>query len=242
MQPHEYENMRRVEDDHWWYAVLRGLVVESLSADLKPGAQVLDAGCGTGGMMARLSHKPWPVQGVDLDPSAVLACQLRGLAEVHQADVSCLPFADERFDAVLSLDVLYHQCVNQETALTEMRRVLKPGGLLILNLPAFECLRGSHDAAVCGVRRYKACHVQKLLRFHSMEVKILHPWNASLFLPILLHRLWSRIQLRQTSDLRLPPMWLNELLARLGHLDARICRRLHLPFGTSWFVVARKVC
>lgn len=240
MQSREYETMRRVEDVHWWYAVLRGLAAEALTAHLKPGAQVLDAGCGTGGMMVRLSHQPWHVQGVDLDPSAVLACQLRGLAEVRQADVSCLPFADAHFDAVLSLDVLYHQSVNQEAAMTEMVRVLKPGGLLILNLPAFDCLRGSHDAAVCGARRYKACHVQRLLRFHRMEVEILHPWNASLFLPILLHRLWSRLQARQASDLRLPPMWLNALLSRLGQLDARICRQLHLPFGTSWFAVARK--
>jgi SAM-dependent methyltransferase len=240
MQPCEYETMRRMEDCHWWYDVLRNLVMESLTVWLKPEAHVLDAGCGTGGMMARMLQQPWYVEGIDLDPRAVQASLLRGLAGVQQADVSCLPFDAMRFGAVLSLDVLYHQAVNQETALVEMLRVLKPGGLLILNLPAFDCLRGAHDKAVCGVRRYKACHVRQMLQFHNMEVEILHSWNASLFLPILLHRIWSRFQMRQSSDLRMPPMWLNAMLIRLGRLDARVCRLAHLPFGTSWFVVARK--
>lgn len=241
MQPLEYITMRRVEDRHWWYAVLRRQVIEAMTVRLKPDAQVLDAGCGTGGMMECLRPLPWSVQGIDLDPRAVLACQQRGLTEVQQADVSRLPFLSDQFDAVLSLDVLYHQSVNQEVALMEMVRVLKPGGWLILNLPAFECLRGSHDAAVCGARRYKACHVRHLLGLHSMGAEIFHPWNASLFIPIFLHRVWSRLRGQKwVSDLNLPPKWLNAWLTHLGHLDAKICRWTHFPIGTSWFVVARK--
>lgn len=241
MQPLEYVTMRQVEDSHWWYAVLRRQVVEAMRVRLKSDAHVLDAGCGTGGMMECLRHHPWSVRGIDLDLRAVRACQLRGMTEVQQADVSCIPFKSDRFDAVLSLDVLYHQSVNQKAALMEMARVLKPGGWLIINVPAFECLRGSHDAAVCGARRYRACHVRSLLRLHSMEIEILHPWNASLFIPILLHRAWSRLRrLKLASDLNLPSAWLNACLTHLGHLDAKMCRWTHFPIGTSWFVVARK--
>lgn len=245
MQPTEYQTMRQVEDQHWWYAVQRRLVEAALSARLPPEAQVLDAGCGTGGMMHWLRQQPWQLQGVDLHPEAVSACHLRGLPDVQLADVSFMPFAAGQFDAVLSLDVLYHSAVDESATLAEMLRVLRPGGWLLLHLPAFECLRGSHDIAVCGARRYKACHVRRLLGFHSMSIEILHPWNACLFFPILLHRVWSRFQAqkhgRAASDLRLPPAWLNALLTRLGRFDAQMCRHLHLPVGTSWFVVARKV-
>ncbi len=230
MQAHEHDLLRAVEDMHWWHRTLRAQVLSVLP----PQARVLDAGCGTGGMLSALSA--FDAHGIDASSRAIQHCRARGLNQVNLSSVHALPFADASFDVVLSLDVLYHADVDEADALTEMRRVLKPGGLLVMNLPAFECLRGSHDAAVSGVRRYRACQVQRLLHLHNLRPEMLHYWNAWLFLPLLFWRRWG--SMRQ-SDLKLPCSLLNGPLAVLGRLDAMLCRMLRIPFGSSILVTAR---
>lgn len=238
MSPAEHDILRVAEEQHWWYAVLHRLVLTEMRARVPAGAAVLDAGCGTGGMLSRLGE--WQAKGVDVSSAAVAHCHQRGLPGITQASVSALPFPDACFDAALSLDVLYHAQVDEPAALGEMARVLRPGGVLILNLPALDCLRGAHDAAVCGTRRYTVCHMREMLQAHSLEVDMIHYWNAWLFLPLLLWRRWSRRDQSARSDLRPVPGFLNRLLALSGHLDARGCRHLRLPFGSSLFAVAHR--
>lgn len=233
MKAGQYDLMRQVEDEHWWYRVLRGQVLQALQ-DLPAGAALLDAGCGTGGMLAKLTHHA--AHGCDLAAEAVEQCRARGLERVVVSSVHAMPYADESFDAVLSLDVLYHAQVDEHLALSEMRRVLKRGGLLILNVPAFDCLRGAHDVAVDGLRRYRRGRLRRLLRTHGFEIVEAHYWNAWLFLPLLLRRWFSQ---DEAGDLALPPRWLNALLAAGGRLDAALCRHTRLPLGTSLRVVAR---
>lgn len=246
MRAAEYNLMRAVEDRHWWYAVLRNQVWHALEGLLPAHARLLDAGCGTGGMLAFLQRQIYELnaEGVDAAEEAVSHCRQRGLSGVQTGRVEALPYADEVFDAVLSLDVLYHAGVSEQQALTEMRRVLRPQGLLVVNLPAFEGLRGSHDKAVGGARRYTACQVRTLLECSSFVVEMIHYWNAWLFLPLLAWRWLSRIRAGEgnagRSDLRLTPLWMNALMASGGRLDAAVCRGLRLPFGSSVFAVARK--
>lgn len=246
MQANEYETLRMVEDRHWWYGILRDLVADELALRLPAQAHVLDAGCGTGGMIQKLRtlHPQWRLFGIDVNETAVRHCHDRGLTGAVQAgEVGALPFASASFDAVLSLDVLYHAEVSEADAMAEMVRVLKPGGVLVINVPAFECLRGAHDAAVCGARRYRACQVRNIVENGMLRIEMISYWNAWLFLPLRLWRLWSRARSRQTtavSDLRTLPWWLNRLLKTTGRLDAKLCRRLHLPWGSSIFAVASK--
>jgi len=125
--------------------------------------------------------------------------------------------------------------------MAEAARALKPGGILVLNVPAFATLHGSHDKSVGGARRYNACQVQALLARHNLRSEMTHYWNAWLFLPLLLRRLSSRVgKGRSTSDLFLPPRWLNRLLTVIGQVDARACCALRLPIGTSVFAVATR--
>lgn len=246
MQPPEYHMLRMVEDRHWWHSVLRGLVLDVVSDRLPPRGYVLDAGCGTGGMLACLRDKKpcLDTEGVDASGVAVQHCRERGLTQVRLGTVHALPYEKEVFDAVICLDVLYHSDVNEGEALAEMSRVLRPGGLLVANLPAFECLRGSHDVAVFGARRYKTDEVGRLLAEHGLCCELSHYWNAWLFLPLLIWRRLSRKPAQKkavpTSDLAMPPEWLNHLLSVGGKIDAQVCRALHLPFGSSVFAVARK--
>ncbi|MFZ4765106.1 MAG: class I SAM-dependent methyltransferase [Roseimicrobium sp.] len=237
MQPCQHDVMRAVEDDHWWYAVLRRQVLKTLSQHLPRYARVLDAGCGTGGMMRQLPAR-WTSIGVDSALAAVQHTRARGLHALL-GSVNDLPFGGASFDAVLSLDVLYHKAVQPARAMAEITRVLKPGGVLILNVPAFSVLRGSHDRSVSGARRYNTCQVQGLLARHNLMPDMIHYWNTWLFLPLLLRRLLSRVnEDKASSDLHLPPLWLNRLLTLVGHVDVRVARALCLPVGSSVFAVA----
>ncbi|MCX6847327.1 MAG: class I SAM-dependent methyltransferase [Verrucomicrobia bacterium] len=246
MKAPEYDLMRAVEDRHWWYAVLRSQVQHALVGRLPPRGRLLDAGCGTGGMLDFLQGQICDLNGVGVDSEeeAVRHCHLRGLNTVQVGSVEALPYADAVFDAVLSLDVLYHAGVSEKRALAEMGRVLHPDGLLVLNLPAFNGLRGSHDAAVSGARRYGASQVRSLLEHSSFAVELIHYWNAWLFLPMLVWRQLSRMKAKLgtagESDLKLTPAWMNALLISVGRVDAGLCRELCLPFGSSVFAVARK--
>lgn len=256
MLTHEYHTMREVEDRHWWYRALHGLVLGDLQASMggkgHGGVEILDAGCGTGGLMAKIRRaKPeWRLTGVDLFEEAVTHTRSRGFENVLRVSVEQVPVKDESFDAVTSLDVLYHEGVDNDRAMAELVRVLKPGGAIILNLPAFASLSGRHDVAVSGVRRYRAGEVRAMLEAHGLKVRQLHYWNAWLFFPVWGWRRWSgkRQEAAQEnelgeeakSDLGQLPGVVNTLLSGVTRLDMGLCRFFRWPFGISVYAMAVK--
>ena len=248
MREPEYETMRRVEDTHWWYRVLRRLVVKALERRLAGGGRVLDAGCGTGGMLDVLRSSPAAreLAGFDWSASGVELTRARGFSQVVQGDVGAIPEHDESCDAAVCLDVLCHAAVDEARAMRELHRVLRPGGWLVLNLPAWEWLAGEHDAAVGSVRRYSPSRVRALFAGGGWEVETLHGWNATLLPMVWAVRRWSRRRLASgsgaaTSDLRPVPAPVNGLLRVVAGADAACCRALRFPVGTSLFAVARKL-
>ncbi|MBL9145767.1 MAG: class I SAM-dependent methyltransferase [Verrucomicrobiaceae bacterium] len=234
MPPDEHDLLRTFENSHWWYDVLHWLVLRELE-HVPQDANLLDVGCGTGGLLSKMNRVK--AQGIDVSAHAISHCRGRGLSSVQAASVHDLPFADESFDVVTCLNVLYHEMVDDSLALNEMARVLRPGGRLVFNEPAFDCLRGGHDDRVCGARRYTVSHVRHLLERHNLEPKMLHYWNAWLFLPLLVRRRCGRAG---TSDLHSLPRWLNAVFCSAGRVDAAMARWLHLPFGSSVFGIVGK--
>lgn len=249
MDEHEYALMRRVEDSHWWYAALRGSVAGEVKALLsgRTGGRILDAGCGTGGMMEALRREnpAWKLCGLDSSPVAIGHTRERGFQDLALGSVDALPYAAASFDVVLSLDILYFEGVDEARAMGEFQRVLKPGGVLVLNLPAFDFLRGRHDVAVKGVRRYTPARVRELIARSGLEAPRVHCWNLWLFLPILCWRLLSRVPVAggtaaPRSDLSMPHAFPNSVLAAIARLDMALCRAISSPLGTSVQAVARK--
>lgn len=245
MSPDENDVMRSVEDHYWWYQALR----QHVAAEIEPAApdfSLLDAGCGTGGMLNVVRQK-FPVAnltGVDQSTHALeLTAARQTGAKLIPASVQELPFPEHSFDFVLSLDVLVSVGLDESLAVHEAHRVLRPGGRLILNVAALEFLKGAHDCAVDADRRYTQRQLQALLEVAHFYVERLSYWNATLTPPIALIRWLSRARAhtdKPRSDFRPLPPILNSLLKRVAALELSASRHVSLPFGTSLFAVARK--
>ena len=242
MLPGEYETMFAREDSYWWYEGLRRLVLASL-ADLgaRGKLRILDAGCGTGGLLGSLPDGSW---GVDIADTGIRYCRRRGLSRLVQSSVTRLPFRAGAFDAVISLDVLYHQWVADDLeGLREFRRVLVPGGTVIVNLPAYEFMRSEHDAAILTRRRYTRAELAEKLRASGFRPVHLTYRNTVLFPLALLVRRWRRNErpgAAPRSDLVTLPAWLNRALLAVVDVENWIVRRAPLPFGLSLYCVAQK--
>jgi len=235
--------MHRLEDEHWWYRSLRDRIDIALDR-WAPGCRcLLDAGCGTGGVLRHLRERRPDARlfGFDLSPDALRRCRSRGFADLARASVNDVAFRSAAFDVVASHDVLYFEGIDDDQAVGELARVLAPGGILILNLPAFEFLRGAHDEFVRTRRRYTRTAVAGLIADAGLELLAATYWNAPLFPAIAAVR-WMRRHRDAVpeSDLRAVKPWLNRVLYAVVRLEARWLRFGTVAFGTSVFAVARK--
>ena len=262
MRPGEYEAMFAVEDRHWWYVGLHREIAQRLQRFARDRAQslqelrILDAGCGTGGLLAHLRRisgsgqreapsrgQGWTV-GVDLAWEGLTRSRSRGLPRLSQGMIEALPFQASVFDVVTSLDVLYHEGVDERRALREMARVLVPGGIVVLQVPAFEWLRSEHDAAIATRRRYTRREVERLLREAGFTVRWSGYRNALLFpvaAPLRLLKRHRRFAQDARSDVAPLPTALNSLLTQIVRLEASLAARaVRFPFGLSVFCVGER--
>lgn len=242
MERSEYERMAEVEDTMWWYRVLHeGLIEQIRRLQLEPGARLLDAGCGTGGLLRRLSLSASTLElvGLERDPVAMEIARDKARATVVHGSVNAMPFTDNHFDVVVSADVLCHSEVDEAAALAEFHRCLKREGSLMLNLPAYEWLRSNHDRRVHNVRRYTTGRVRRLAGEAGLRVGGLGYWNSLLFPAMLAHRLVARNS--SESDIREFPGWQDRLLYATAAFERRLSQLgLRFPFGGSVWLQAVK--
>lgn len=243
MEKAEYDRMAALEDTMWWYRALHDGLIDRLGrVGLSPGARVLDAGCGTGGLLRRLGHASPTLErvGLEYDVGAAEIARRKSETTVVHGSVNELPFPGHHFDAVLSADVLCHANVDEAGALDEFRRCLKPGGSLLLNLPAYEWMKSSHDTHVQNVRRYTAARARRLVQAAGFRIAGLGYWNSLLFPVMVLHRV-VRGRAKAESDVQLFPPWQDRLFYAVTGLERRLAQRgLRLPFGGSVWVWAVK--
>ncbi len=248
MQDQEYHVLAALEQRHWWYRSLRRRVVERLKREASRQGRALnvfDAGCGTGGMLAELQSEASiaATAGCDLHPLALTYARERGL-QVVERSVNELPVGDALYDAVISLDVLYHRQVDPARALVGMAAMLRPGGLLLINVAAMPCLERRHDRRVMGGRRFLAEGLGLQVRAVGLQPESISYWNSWLT-PLL----WVQTRLeallpegddQEDSDVTLPPLGLNNLLIGLLQWEERVSRSLPLPWGSSLMLLARR--
>ncbi|MFN3400981.1 MAG: class I SAM-dependent methyltransferase, partial [Ferrovibrio sp.] len=161
MERVEYHRMAMLEATMWWYRALHARLLRRIARlDLPPGARLLDAGCGTGGLLARLTaQRPdLDLQGLEYDAEAAALARSklpgRDPGKLQVGSVNAMPYGGGAFDVIVSADVLCHAAVDEPAALAEFLRCLTPGGTLLLNLPAYQWMASAHDVHVHNKRRY----------------------------------------------------------------------------------------
>lgn len=226
----------------WYYRALHRHVGRSLAAVLPEGAaRVLDAGCGTGGLLRRLhaARPEWTLTGLDFSPLAVEFARERTGGEIVQGSIAALPFADGTFDAIVSCDVVC-QVADAAQAVREFHRCLKPGGFVVLTMPAYQWMYSYHDREVGNLRRYTRGEVNALLVGAGFAVRRSTYWNLLPF-PLAVLRRKVLPPATPTSDVGLFPApveaGFNALMA-VEH--AWLGAGGRLPAGNSVLTVAQK--
>ena len=245
MKPSEYDKLDRVEDRMWWFAAMHAnlLAAAQRSEIDRLHLPILDAGCGTGGLLSRLAVKYWgkPVMGLDLDLQACARAASKSARPVCAGSVNDLPFANGALAAIFSADVLCHQGVDERRALRQFHRCLSQSGRLILNLPAYRWMLSRHDIAVSNTRRYTATDLRRLLKAVGFRPVYMSYWNTVLFPLMVITRKFFPQKNAVNSDVKLYPRSVEMVCRAAMALEAALLRRgVRLPFGGSILAIAVK--
>lgn len=243
MRPVNYEIIFDVEDDHWWFvgrrAVVFAQIADALAPSISQKRQILDIGCGTGATMDHL-RKYGEVQGIDLAMIPLNFSRRRGHQRTMCASATQLPFGDESFDLVTTLDVIEH-LDDDVKGLSEIRRVLKPGAPAVIYVPAFQALWGPNDDQSGHKRRYRLAQLRTAAEKAGLQIERISYSNFAMFLPIWLGRkLLNVLGRAEQSENRINHPLLNKLLTVLFASEAGWLRKHSLPFGVSLVCVVRK--
>lgn len=245
MEKDFYARYFEVEGRHWWSVGRQRIFERLLQREFRAYAgspQLLDFGCGTGAFLP-VMKKIGEVSGVDADPDAVSFCHQRGLTEVrHVTAGERLPFDEGTFDAVTALDVVEH-IEDHVAALSEIHRVLRPGGVALVAVPAFMFLWGDQDEVSHHFRRYRAPGLRRVLLEAGFRVDADSYLNTFLFPPIAAVRLLRRAirsPSAERTDFDIGPAWINDPLTRVLSSEAELLVRTRLPFGVSLMALGRK--
>lgn len=242
MQLDEYRKLAEVEDRMWYFRALNRRMNRWLARGLPAGpAQILDAGCGTGGLIKHLrqARPDWRLTGLDFSARACELARLRTEAEIVQGSITALPFADESFDAVVSADVVC-QVEDGARALQEFARVLRPGGLALVNVPAFRWLWSYHDDTCETKHRYTRPELMALMEGARLRVTFASYANG-LSLPLVVLRRKLFRPANPTSDVRLYPASVEAIFGGMAWLEYKWMNfGGRVPAGSSVFVVAAK--
>ena len=238
-----YPQMAAVEDTHWWFSGRRAICERMLDrVALPPDAVILELGCGSGGNFPMLARRG-RLYAMDADESALEFAASRRLARLARGSLPReFPFAARCFDLVVMTDVLEH-LDDERGSLCAVRASLKPGGWLLMTVPALSWLWSEHDATHHHHRRYRAIDLRRLLGDCGFAIDYLSYYNFLLFPAIAAVRLFQRLRAAASNangrhDLAMPPRLMNAVLLRLFSCERFVLGPFRLPIGVSLIAVA----
>jgi len=241
------EATARAERRHFWFRGFRRFVAPliALAVEGRPAARVLDCGFGTGANLGLLESRAHAF-GVELEPAGIRFARSAGYTRIAQASVTALPVRDAWFDLVTSFDVLY--CLPEPAeslAISEMYRVLRPGGHAIVNVAALDALRGNHSLLGGELRRYTRRMLRERLTRGGFEIRRLTYTNMVLLpvmAPVRIGRRLAGLRVPEGSvtETTVPPWPANAALTAALAVEAALVRWVDMPAGSSLLCLARK--
>jgi SAM-dependent methyltransferase len=239
LKAHEYEKMHRAEQRFWWFLGKGRLVADWAAEWFEPAGCCLDVGCGTGANLERMKARGTWV-GLDASGEAIRFCMERGHGRLVQARAGRMPFSDNAFDGAVALDLFEHLDDDREAA-AEIFRALKPGGRLIVTVPAHPGLWGAHDLAMGHKRRYSRSSLEGILAGAGFSMLRLTHFMGLLFPAMFLVRLLQKRIGDPADTISYDwPGWLNDLLLKVVGWEILFLRRINMPAGTTIVAVSEK--
>jgi SAM-dependent methyltransferase len=247
MNLEEYHKMHALERSYWWFQGRLQVLLTILRQNVRPAANgavpvILDIGCGTGMLLEHLSTMG-KATGLDFSPVALQYCQSHNLTNLGRADVRNLPVRDASVDVITAIDLVEH--IKDDVGLLgEFYRVLKPGGVAILSVPAHKKMWSNHDVALHHFRRYEKDEFQRLVEGAGLRPRKYSYSMATAYVPARIFRKVKSLVSRadsepRTDEFKIPGM-LNSALKTALTLEARWLSRANLPIGLSLLCVAEK--
>jgi 2-polyprenyl-3-methyl-5-hydroxy-6-metoxy-1,4-benzoquinol methylase len=245
MEAQLYDELHRVEQIHWWFRARRHIVWSLVRRYVDGGAdrrlRICELGCGTGGTLTAIADDH-DVVGVECSPEALKYARQSLGDRVH---IGSLPHEIDlpagSFDVVLMTDVLEHIEDDSAAAITAVSLV-RPGGIVVATVPAYQWLYSPRDAHHHHFRRYGKRQFARLWSGAGAQTILLSHYNTLLFPPAAVVRMARKTMMRQPGcgDLSLPASPINNLLARIMGSEANLLGRVPIPFGLSLISVVRK--
>ena len=241
MDAHEHERLAHFEEWYWWHRGRQAIVERIVARCVAAGSRILDVGCGTGAT-TRVLRRFGSVVGFDVGAEALRRARARGLP-VARASAARLPARPASFDLVVALDVLEH-LDDDVAAAREMLGALRPGGQLLVTVPAYPFLWSGHDEALGHRRRYRRRELEAALERAGFELAFSTYLMASILPAAIAVRLWERwlrrAPARRESGYVVVPWAVNECLAALTSAGGTFLPWLRAPFGLSIAALARR--
>lgn len=242
MDAEVYARMAELDSEHWWFAARRQILQSVIRRVVRPpaDADILEIGCGTGHNLEMLSRFG-RVSATELNDEARKLAAKRLGRKVHSAALPDLSmFKPDSFDLVALLDVLEHIEGDFE-ALTAIRPLLKPGGALIITVPANPWMWSAHDVSHHHYRRYRRREIAALATSAGYRIQLLSPFNTLLFPLIAAARAAGKLTGREAADDSMPPAPVNGILRSIFAAEAGLVGRVPMPAGVSLLAVLRRV-
>ena len=229
-----YDRMAEIDSLHWWYRARREILADLIarSITLPAEARILEVGCGTGhnlDMLGRFGR----VDAIEIDDAArALASRRLGHAVMAAPLPELSGVEDHAYDLIAILDVLEHIDPDRE-ALVSMARKLKPGGRILITVPAHPWMWSAHDVVNHHKRRYTRATLRAVIEAAGLKLELLSWFNSLLFPLAALARLMGRVTGKEDSDDTLPPGPINRLFEGIFGLERHAVGRLPMPPGVS---------
>ena len=236
-----FDRMAELDQDHWWFVARRRILETLIRRVVRPPqkARILEVGCGTGHNLDML-RKFGKLEASELDRCARAVANKRLPRKVKEAKLPDLSmFERNGYDLIALLDVLEH-VPDDLASLRAIHRRLKPGGALLLTVPANPWMWSAHDAAHHHFRRYTKRQLAELFLRSGLEVQLLSYFNSLLFPLVAAARVAGKLTRKESADDRLPSAPVNAVLNTIVGLEACIIGRVPMPFGVSLVAVVRR--